>query len=97
MMIEWTPVPRQDLSKFSSYDVDKLSRDDVFALYKTLQNEYQATRKRNMELARKLNKTFRHHPINRRGHGWVYHFCKAECFRKTYSTMVHRFESGEDD
>lgn len=99
--IIWNTVPKIDLSTFAAYDPSKLSKEEVFKLFQTIQVEFQEIRKRNIGLMRKLNKTFKHHPIKRRGVGWVYHRCGPECFRKKYwegnSVMSHRFEYDPDN
>lgn len=92
-MIEWGPIKKMNPNGalFNEITLNELKK-----LYETLGNEYKELRKRNLALTRKLNKTFKNHPLKIRGKGWLYHHCGMDCYRQTEwngkkGSLIHSF------
>lgn len=77
----------------------QITPDDLAAVHRTLQYQYRSVRKENIKLKRMLKKTFRKHPLVKRGKGWMYHYCGRDCYwQRTwpeYRKFVHHFKSDE--
>lgn len=98
-MVEPSNHPKLKKSVQQDATFSQITPDDLAAVHRTLQAAYIKIRKEKAVLERKVNKTFRKHPIRRRGQGWVYHYCGRDCYRRHgyegKGPMVHHFE--EDD